>query len=106
MQVTATVSAAAPRPPEDEAEEEEPDQEQPEQAEQREESEAKAVIARVENPAVAACRRDDLGRLAGVVGDQSHDCRDPDRRQPPSPSKAPIHFEPPLLSEIHHSQQL
>src|SRR5207244_12866868 len=95
MPVSAAVSAgtATPWAPDDEAEQEEPDQEQPEQAEEREESESKAVIARVDNPAVAASRRDDLGRLAGVVRDQSHDRGDRDRRQTPDPCKAPIFFE-------------
>src|SRR5436305_11288717 len=105
MPVAATV-ASAPWAPEDEAEQEEPDQEQPEQAEEREESESKAVIARVDHPTVAASRRDDLGRLAGVIRDQSHDRGDRDRRQPPDPCKAPIHFEPPFLVCLHHSQHL
>src|SRR5438132_8838962 len=99
MPVSAAVSAgtATPWAPEDEAEQEEPDQEQPEQAEEREESEPKAVIARVDYPAVAASRCDNLGRLARVIGDQSHDRGDRDRRQPPDPCKAPIHFEPPFV---------
>src|SRR5438094_906440 len=96
MPVAATVSAA-PRAPEDEAEQEEPDQEEPEQAEEREESEAKAVIARVDDPAVAARRRDDLGRLAGVVGDKSHDRGDRDRPQPQIHAKRRFIVEPPFV---------
>src|SRR5436309_12527844 len=95
MPVAATVSAA-PWAPEDEAEQEEPDQEEKEQTEERE-AKPEAVITRVDHPTVATCRRDDLGRLAGVVRDKSHDRRNRDRRQPPDPCKAPIHFEPPFV---------
>src|SRR5437868_1303429 len=104
--VAAAVSAgtAAPWPPEDEPEQQEADQEHPEQAEQWEES--KPVVTGIDGPAVTACRRHDLRRLAGVVGDQPHNGCDAERHQSPDPRKTLIHVAYLLGSAIHHSQHL